>query len=376
MAGEGWSSFEFRMRQRRAAKLMERAQQAIEDGRFEDAEAALTEAREIGKDARDVDVLEAALAARRNPVVELPPDLPITDTTVSEPSIHPPLRGWGIAAAAAVVLAGAGLAYARYWNSPAPVATAAPTTAPPPIVAVGTLGTPGADRIDRLTIVRETITAQIATPRLADDELPKLPPYPAPPIAAPAPEPDPVVMAVNRTEPAPPPSTPLESRPTLPVESQPGPTAPPPPLRAFIPDSSPMTALRPEAPPARIENSPSARETAAPAEPAVRDETVVLSVLQRYESAYSNLDAAAASAVWPGVDRGALARAFNGLASQRVSLGDCDISVNGPSARATCSGSATWRPKVGGGSHTENRRWSFELRKAGENWKIEKAVIR
>ncbi len=355
---------------------MERAQQAIEDGRFEDAEAALNEAREIGKDAQDLEVLEAALAARKNPVLELPPDLPLSDTNVSESSMRSPLRGWAFAAAAVVIFAGAGLAYARYWPAPASIATVAPTIAASPVVPVGTLGAPATDRIDRLTIVRETITASIATPRFGENELPKLPPYPAPPIAAPAPEPDPVVMAVNRPEPEPPPSTPLESRPTIPVESQPGPAAPPPPLRAFIPDSSPMTALRPEAPPARVENAPAPRETAAPAEPAVRDETVVLSVLQRYETAYSNLDAAAASAVWPAVDRSALARAFNGLASQRVSLGDCDISVNGPSARATCSGSATWRPKVGGGSHTENRRWNFELRKAGENWKIERAVIR
>ena len=363
------------MRQRRAARLMERSQQAIDEGRFEDAEAALIEAREIGKDAQDVEVLEAALAARRNPVPELPPDLPLSDTNVSDSSISTPRRRWGVAAAAAVVLAGTGLAYARYWNAPAPVVTPARATAPAVVVPVGTLGAPANDRIDRLTIVRETITARIATPRLGEDELPKLPPYPAPPIAAPAPEPDPVIMAVNRPEP--PPSTPLEARPTLPVESQPGPAAPPPPVRAFIPDSSPMTALRPEAPPAHVESSAAAaRETAAPAEPAVRDETVVLSVLQRYEAAYSTLDASAASAVWPGVDRGALARAFIGLASQRVSLGDCDISVSGPSARATCSGSATWRPKVGGGSHTENRRWNFELRKAGENWKIEKAVIR
>jgi hypothetical protein len=355
---------------------MERAQQAIEEGRFDEAEAALAEAREVGKDAHDVEVLEAVLASRRNPVVTLPPDLPLNDTAVSESFIKSPRRGWSVAAAATVVVAaGAGFGYARYWPAPVPAAPPVAKVAAAPVVPVATSGAPIQDRIARLNIVRETITAQIATPRLGEDELPKLPPYPAPPIASPAPEPDPVVMAVNRSEPEPPPSTPLDSRPTLPVESQPGPAAPPPPLRAFIPDSSPMTALRPEAPPTRTEN-PAARETAAPAEPVVRDETVVLSVLQRYESAYSNLDAAAASAVWPAVDRGALARAFNGLASQRVSLGDCDISVNGPSARATCSGSATWRPKVGGGSHTENRRWNFELRKAGESWKIERAVIR
>jgi hypothetical protein len=229
-----------------------------------------------------------------------------------------------------------------------------------------------------LTIVRETITAQTVTPRFAEDELPRLPPYPAPPVAAPSPEADPVVMAVNRGDSGPPPSTTAAPPASVPVELPASAATPPPPLRAFIPDPSASNALRPEAPPPRTETpAPVARDAAAPAtEPAVRDETVVRSVLERYESAYSNLDATAASAVWPAVDRGALARAFDGLASQRVSLGNCDISVNGSSARATCAGSASWRPKVGGGSHTESRRWNFELRKAGDNWRIERAVIR
>jgi hypothetical protein len=108
----------------------------------------------------------------------------------------------------------------------------------------------------------------------------------------------------------------------------------------------------------------------------VRDESVVRAVLRRYETAYSTLDADAASVIWPGVNRGALARAFDGLASQQVSLGSCDVTVNGPAARATCSGSATWQPKVGGGVRTEARRWSFDLRKNGEAWRIERAVAR
>jgi hypothetical protein len=103
---------------------------------------------------------------------------------------------------------------------------------------------------------------------------------------------------------------------------------------------------------------------------------VVRSVLRRYETAYSNLDADEASEVWPAVNRGELARAFNGLASQRVSLGSCDVTVNGLAARATCLGSATWQPKVGGGARTETRRWSFDLKKNGDAWRIERAIAR
>jgi hypothetical protein len=365
------------MRQRRAAKLIERAQRALDEGQLEQAEAALSEARELAQDSPELELLDANLASRRPTALALPPDLPLSDIDVSESSRRSSARWWSIAAAAVVVIAGGGLAYARYWNAPPPERAPAATAAAP-VVPLATSVTPQVERTDRLTIVRETITAQTVTPRLAEDELPRLPPYPAPPIAAPSPEPDPVVMAVNRGDAGPPASTTVAPPASVQVELPASSATPPPPLRAFIPDTSPSNALRPEAPPARIETpAPGAREAAPPAaEPAVRDETVVRSVLGRYEAAYSNLDATAASAVWPAVDRSALARAFDGLASQHVSLGNCDIAVTGSSARATCAGSATWRPKVGGGSHTESRRWNFELRKAGDSWRIEKAVIR
>ena len=71
----------------------------------------------------------------------------------------------------------------------------------------------------------------------------------------------------------------------------------------------------------------------------------VRAVLNKYAAAYSHLDAAAAQAVWPAVNRPALSRAFEGLASQRVSLERCDIDVNAATARATCAGSATWSPE-------------------------------
>ena len=99
-------------------------------------------------------------------------------------------------------------------------------------------------------------------------------------------------------------------------------------------------------------------------------------VLTKYAAAYSHLDAAAAQAVWPGVNRPALSRAFDGLASQRVTLDRCNIDLSAATARATCAGSATWSPKIGnGGPRTEIRTWSFQLAKAGADWQIVAARV-
>ena len=46
--------------------------------------------------------------------------------------------------------------------------------------------------------------------------------------------------------------------------------------------------------------------------------------------------------VWPGVNQRALANAFQGLSAQTVSLGRCDVRVNGATARAECAGTASW----------------------------------
>ena len=110
--------------------------------------------------------------------------------------------------------------------------------------------------------------------------------------------------------------------------------------------------------------------------PAPSQEPIVRSVLDRYASAYSALDVEAAQQVWPGVNRGALARAFEGLSSQRISLGDCRIDVIGANATARCNGETTWSPKIGGGgSRTEARSWTFALARSGETWRIVSARV-
>lgn len=110
--------------------------------------------------------------------------------------------------------------------------------------------------------------------------------------------------------------------------------------------------------------------------PVVDEPARVRSVLSKYEAAYTGLDANAAQVIWPGVDGRSLARAFQGLESQRVSLGQCALAIDGATARADCDGSATWTPKIGGGSRTESRHWRFELQNNGGTWQILTASAR
>ena len=102
----------------------------------------------------------------------------------------------------------------------------------------------------------------------------------------------------------------------------------------------------------------------------------ILGVLSRYESAYSALNVSAAQAVWPAVNARSLSRAFEGLESQRLSLGQCSLAIEGPTARANCNGTATWTPKIGGGTTTQARHWRFELKNAAGQWQIVRAEAR
>jgi hypothetical protein len=151
----------------------------------------------------------------------------------------------------------------------------------------------------------------------------------------------------------------------LPVPAVPATAAPPPAPAAVAAATAPSPSAAP--PPA---------PTPSPAAAAVADERLVRATLSRYEAAYSGLDAAAARAVWPSVDHRALARAFEGLESQRFSLDQCSVRMNGGSAQADCSGRAQWTPKVGGGAQTASRRWQFELKNTGGDWVIVRANVR
>lgn len=144
-----------------------------------------------------------------------------------------------------------------------------------------------------------------------------------------------------------------------------------------VPAGLPLDAA-PSVPPPVAPPDPAPADAAEPptdaAPPEVRagvaEEAAVRAALLGYETAYSRLDVEAAGAVWPGLDRKALARAFDGLTSQRVSLGACDVRVVGEAAIAGCAGSATWTPKVGGGTRSQQRQWHFRLKNAPAGWHI------
>jgi len=116
---------------------------------------------------------------------------------------------------------------------------------------------------------------------------------------------------------------------------------------------------------------PTGTSGTSPPDARVADRDRVRGLLSQYQRAYSELDAAAAARVYPGVDRRALSRAFNTLSSQQIYLADCRIDVLQSNAQATCAGTATWTAKVGGGSRDQARRWHFDLKQvAGGDWQI------
>jgi len=186
-------------------------------------------------------------------------------------------------------------------------------------------------------------------------------PLPSRPEAVPAP----ARVDTAATAPAP---VPLREMPVVPAPREPAVEKP------VTPPTSPAV----EAP---VAMSPATRpsvpeRTASPVE-AVNETAAVRAALTKYANAYTDLDAAAVTAVWPSVDQAGLRRAFSALDAQQVTFDRCDVQVTGAAGRATCVGTTMWRPKIGGGSAREqNRTWNFALKNAGGSWQIVKAEVR
>jgi hypothetical protein len=118
--------------------------------------------------------------------------------------------------------------------------------------------------------------------------------------------------------------------------------------------------------------APVSAASATPAAVLTTETHAVALTLNRYQDAFSALDANAAHAVWPGVDVKALAKAFEQLETQTFDLQGCDITVSGARARADCSGNARYVRKVGSRTlRVEPRRWHFTLRHANDQWLID-----
>jgi hypothetical protein len=107
------------------------------------------------------------------------------------------------------------------------------------------------------------------------------------------------------------------------------------------------------------------------------DTGAIQDVLGRYRSAFNELDAGAASAIWPSLDTKALRRAFEHLEQQNLVFDTCQIAVTEARAVASCGGTARYVPRVGNKTLRDDRRhWEFNLRKIDDVWLIDTVSAR
>jgi hypothetical protein len=142
-------------------------------------------------------------------------------------------------------------------------------------------------------------------------------------------------------------------------------------LPAGVPvEPSPVVARSAEASRAETTGAPSPRmppsETGA-----------IQTLLTQYRSAFRDLDAGAARAIWPSVDAKALSKAFESLERQDLIFNSCQIAVNDVRAVASCNGTARYVPRIGNRDrHAERRTWEFKLSKVEEVWLIDTVAAR
>jgi hypothetical protein len=136
--------------------------------------------------------------------------------------------------------------------------------------------------------------------------------------------------------------------------------------------SPPSPAPSPPAPVSAPSATPVSAPSATQAGGLTAETRAVAVALNRYQDAFSSLDANAAHAVWPSVDVRALAKAFGQLEEQTFDLEGCNITVAGAQAEADCAGNARYIPKVGNRTlRVEPRRWHFKLRQTNDQWFID-----
>jgi hypothetical protein len=199
--------------------------------------------------------------------------------------------------------------------------------------------------------------------------------------------------AVSRTPPSPPPPIPsraeaIQPRPAPPVQSAPLSTA-----RVaepvHIPEPRVAPALGSLTLPADVPVEPSplvaraagtprgeTNGTALPRMPA-SETGAIQTVLSQYRTAFRDLDAGAARAIWPSVDAKALGKAFESLERQDLIFNSCQIAVRDVRAVASCDGSARYVPRIGNRDpHDERRSWQFKLRKVDDVWLIDTVSAR
>ncbi len=438
-ATDQWQSFELRMRRRRIERCVLRAGAAFDEGIFDAALEAIEEAAHLDPYDESIKALAAKIriasvappppAPSIDSITLMAPPVETVDIPILDPFEVPidpfevrteeastvekdvevvedrgrGTRTWLAAAAALILLSGVG---GWMWTRSRIDATTPPTAAiHAPVASTASPGiSPAAPAADpAVTPAEPAVLPQPVADTIAQAVVETAAGTTG---AATLPLPGPVVDPPQTTVANPTPLPRLGEVPTLPANAPveralaDAPAAAPPTaaipavsavstdIRTATPDAPDVPAIESAALRApigeNVASSPIASTTAPAAAPPAAtpvaspasDERAIRASLTRYEAAYNRLDAAAAGSVWPSVDRRALARAFEGLVSQTVSLGDCVIAVTGTTARVECLGSARWTPRVGGGPQSAPRRWRFVLRNERGDWLITDAEVR
>ena len=346
---EGYTQFERRMRRRRVDGRIDAARQAIERKHVRHAAAALDE------------------------VIELDPNLPeLSELTVQFDQLRRSTTGGLVGpwlAAGAVFFAGSVFGATTWLRESSPPLVSQSVIAAVPLLEGQTpslsiprdpepAATTGAvQNVEVVTLPRKIVSPVVelkpAANVLASATVTRPPAEPVAVVAAAAP---PAPRPQQAQSPQPPPQ---------PLDEIPAPVPPPAVVAAMAPRPVPDSVVAAVAP------------VSVPPEPNVQnvdEPAMVTQTLQRYRRAYDGLDAQSAHAVWPAVNQAALARAFDGLQSQKITFDACDVRVSGEAATATCQGSARYVPKIGNREpRTESRVWNFTLHKTGADWKIDSA---
>ena len=394
------------MRRRRVERLIVRAENALAENNTDEVHNALAEMRRLDPGLPQIRALEEKLVqvpafedeqppASPEPaaatIVDAPLDAPTISTDVDAealvdeipgtvPAFEPQLPDRRLnallIAAASLMMAAAGVSTYWFYRSPQHEETVAAQAAASTEMSSVSGGNAAVAAPPSAPVLGDSADIQVETVEATMVEsLPLEERKPEP--HAPAPEPqEPARQASDASAPRPLPAA--TSGITVPLAQSTTPIEPPPPApepRRDVPvearNVAPLPAPDINALPPKLERLP-----ADPVPARLTDDVAVRGILDRYADAYSRLDASAAQEIWPRVNRSALSRAFEGLASQQVSLERCDVDVHGITARAICAGSATWAPKIGNGElRTEPRNWTFQLAKAGSDWQIVSARV-
>ena len=281
-------------------------------------------------------------------------------------------------AALLCVIAAAGADW--FFGSPPPDVAARRASAPPAAARVAVAPRPVAPRPavtrapEALDAINPAPPRTVAISTSARTTVVQTPPKPSPVVAAIPRDARSTIARASEARPSP--AAPPAAAGTLGAEIPPPPVTP-----TTVVDDPPVVLPAPET---RVASAPApAAPREAPATAVVPPPTrelearAIENVLGRYRTAFNELNAGAASAVWPSVNQKNLAKAFDRLEDQNVSFDHCQIEVIASLAEAACNGSARYVPKVGSRTpKAESRRWTFSLRKGGTGWLIDRVDAR